>query len=352
MPAQAARQDELRALIARLEQSGLADRREDVARLLAQSRALLAASLCQPAPPRLIRRRRPRPMGARARLRAALLLLLDATALGGLAFAAVGMGVGALAATGGGVVLAAALLWGVLRWGGAPALLAEGVARLAYGLRWGALWLAEPFHLRAWERLEALLDAREVMRAWRRHRADIARPGLPEVEAFLAARYGATAARRFQAAVQARQSAGWTLRGGSPAEAQPRPEPRLLRWSVLIRLFEAVAAGGALWQPEPLPGAETSPGGPAPAAPAEAARPDPEALAREARREALRDLIRRKRQDITTAHNWKLKTAAEIAQRDAYLEGLRAEIAAMEKELAALERDQHRSVTPQPAGRR
>jgi predicted aminopeptidase len=78
----------------------------------------------------------------------------------------------------------------------------------------------------------------------------------------------------------------------------------------------------------------------APGAPAEAPPHDPEAQAREALRESrraeLRDLIRRKRQDITTAHNWKLKTAAEIAQRDAYLDGLRGEIAALEKELAEL----------------
>jgi hypothetical protein len=344
MHAQAARHDELRALVARLEQSGLAERREDVARMLAHSRALLARlpSAETPAPPRLTRRRRPRPSGMRARLRAGLLLLLDAAALAALAFAAVGMGVGALAATGGLAVLGAALLWGVLRWGGAPTLLAELAARVVYGLRWGALWVAEPFHLAAWERLEALLDAREVMRAWRRHRAGLAQQGLAEVEAFLAARYGAAAARRFQAAVQARHAAGWTLRGGAPGIVTPVPEARLLRWSVLIRLFEEVSAGGALWAPEPWPAMRA----PAPSEPPPAPPPDPQALAREAQldaereaqREALRDRIRRKRQDITTAHNWKLKTAAEIAQRDAYLDGLRAEIAALEKELAELTR--------------
>jgi hypothetical protein len=65
---------------------------------------------------------------------------------------------------------------------------------------------------------------------------------------------------------------------------------------------------------------------------------DPEAEYRAARREELRELVRRKRQDITTAHNWKLKTSAEIAQRDAYLQRLRSEIAALEKEIAALGR--------------
>lgn len=342
MSAQAARQKELRALIARLEQSGLAVHREDVARLLAQSRALLAAARASEqhpaAPPRLSRHRRPRPEGARARLRAALLLMIDVAALGGLAFAIVGLGVGAMAAAAGTALLAAALLWGVLRWGRAPGLLAEGAARLAYGLRWAALWLAEPFQLAAWEKLEALLDSREVMRAWRRHRAGLTRHGLAEVEAFLAERYGTSAARRFQAAVEARRAARWTLRGGTPGETAPLPEAQLLRWSVLIRLFEEMAKGGALWKPEPAPIGEPQPFRLDPSAPVESEPLDPEELEHKARREELRDLIRLKRQDIATAYNWKLKNAGEIAQRDAYLESLRAEIAAMEKELSALMR--------------
>jgi hypothetical protein len=346
MRAEAARQAELRALVARLEQSGLAERREDVARLLARSRALLAAQgAAPPAPSRMTRRRRPRPVGLRARLRAGLLLLLDASALGALGFAAVGLGAGTLAVTAGLGVVGAAALWGVLRWGGAPELLAEGAARLAYLLRWAGLWLAEPFHEGAWEGLEALLDAREVMRAWRRHRRGLSVAGLAEVEAFLAERYGRGAATRFRAAVEARRAAGWTLRGGEAApEAVPLPEARLMRWSMLIRLFEAVAAGGALWAPEP-PAPAPQPA-PLPEAPPRASLDplppptvhDPEAEYRAARREELRELVRRKRQDITTAHNWKLKTSAEIAQRDAYLQRLRSEIAALEKEIAALGR--------------
>ncbi|MCX8134992.1 MAG: hypothetical protein N3D18_13650 [Roseococcus sp.] len=337
MRAEAARQEELRALVARLEQSGLAERREDVARLLARSRALLAAA--PGAPPPLKRRRRPRPAGLRARLRAALLLLLDVAALAALGFAAVGLGAGTLATTAGLGLLGGVGLWGVLRWRGAPELLAEGAARLAYLLRWAWLWLAEPFHLGAWERLEALLDAREVMRAWRRHRRGLEVAGLAEVDAFLADRYGRGAAARFRAAVEARRAAGWTLRGkAEAAEAVPLPEAQLMRWSALIRLFEAVAAGGALWVPEPAapPAAPPPPSAlaPLPAPP----RAEEEAERRMARQDELRELIRRKRQDITTAHNWKLKTSAEIAQRDIYLQRLRAEIAALEKELAALGR--------------
>lgn len=61
-----------------------------------------------------------------------------------------------------------------------------------------------------------------------------------------------------------------------------------------------------------------------------------ETSGRAQRRSDLRELIRRKRQDITTAYGWKLKTSAEIAQRDTYLQELRAEIATLEQELAAL----------------
>ncbi len=108
----------------------------------------------------------------------------------------------------------------------------------------------------------------------------------------------------------------------------------MMRWSSLITLFEATAAGGALWatDPPPAPPPVAPPALPPLAAPPVAAEP-PEHLQR---RLDLRELIRKKRQDITTAYGWKLKTEAEIAQRDNYLNELRAEIAALEKELAAL----------------
>lgn len=73
---------------------------------------------------------------------------------------------------------------------------------------------------------------------------------------------------------------------------------------------------------------------------AEAAPPPSAAPAdtpeRAARRADLRDMIRRKRHDITTAFGWHLKTEAEISQRDAFLAQTRAEIAEMERELAQL----------------
>jgi hypothetical protein len=112
-----------------------------------------------------------------------------------------------------------------------------------------------------------------------------------------------------------------------------------LRWSALIRLFETVAGSGVFWggdawgmplDPQPL--AQPAPGdGGAP-------RPiaDPAAEARRKQALALRDALRRKRADLSQCYTWKIKTAAEAAQRDAHADGLRAEIAAMERELDAL----------------
>ncbi|WP_421995406.1 hypothetical protein [Roseococcus sp.] len=53
------------------------------------------------------------------------------------------------------------------------------------------------------------------------------------------------------------------------------------------------------------------------------------------RRIDLAELIRKKRQEITNAYGWKLKTEAEIAQRDSYLRQTRQELGDLERELAA-----------------
>lgn len=334
MPAgAAANRGELERLVAALERSGLAESRADIAALLAQSKALLGT----PAPPSGRPRRRAR-VSARGKLRAIFLLALDALAAMATLYGAAGLGFETMEALEGGLALAAGLGWALWRWGGLPALLAEALFRLRYALRWAGLWLAEPFSDRAYEALETLLDAREVMRGWRAHRRTLPPShGLQDVEAWLRATYGPRIAARFARAAEERRAGqpGWTLRGGQ-ASGPPRPVPpsRMMRWSSLITLFEATAAGGALWatDPPPAPPSVAPPALPPIAVPPVEAEP-PEHLQR---RLDLRDLIRKKRQDITTAYGWKLKTEAEIAQRDNYLQELRTEIAALEKELAAL----------------
>lgn len=333
MPAGAvANRDELERLVAALERSGLAESRADIAALLAQSKALLGTPIPAPARPR----RRTR-VSARGKLRTLLLLLLDALAAMATLYGAAGLGFRTMEALEGGIALAAGLGWALWRWGGLPALMAETLFRLRYTLRWAGLWLAEPFSDRAYEALETLLDAREVMRGWQAHRRTLPpNPGLPDVEAWLRSTYGPRVATRFARAAEGRRAgqAGWTLRGGhGSGPVRPVPASRMMRWSSLITLFEATAAGGALWATEPPP---APPPVAPPALPPLAATPEPEPPEYIQRRLDLRDLIRKKRQDITTAYGWKLKTEAEIAQRDNYLNELRAEIAALEKELAAL----------------
>jgi len=334
MPADAATREELERLVAALERSGRAADSADVAALLARSKALLDPPPSQRTPPR--RRSRPPRGDARRKLRALGLLLLDAVACMGGIYGAAGLGFGSVSAVVAGPILAAATLWGLLRWGGAPTLLREGMFRIRYGVRWARLWLTEPFSDGAYRQLEALLDARDVMRGWRAHRRGLPdEPGLSDVEAWLRGSYGPRAAQAFRGARDARQqqSSGWTLRGGFGTEApRPVPEARLMRWSGLITLFEEIAAQQALWEADPAPQERAPPPPDLPAAMLPTAEP-PE---RAQRRLDLRELIRRKREDITNAYGWKLKTAAEIAQRDIYLHDVRAEIVALEQELTAL----------------
>jgi hypothetical protein len=324
---------ELERLVAALERSGLANTRDDIAALLAQSKALLGP----PQPPTRPRRRAR--SSARDKLRALMLLVLDAVAAMSALYGAAGLGFGTVAALPGWMTLGAGLAWGLWRWGGLPALLSESYFRLCYALRWAALWLAEPFSDRAFDRLETLLDAREVMRGWRAHRSTLPHPpGVANVEAWLRSAYGARVANRFAGVAEARRtgSSGWTLRGTrSDAPAPPVPGNRMMRWSSLITLFEAAAEGGALWAAD-TPAAAPPPERIPLTLPSAMAVAAPEPPERAQRRMDLRDLIRRKRQDITNAYGWKLKTSAEIAQRDAYLQDLRAEIAALEQELTAL----------------
>jgi len=311
---------ELRQLIALLEQSGMAQQRPEVRALLERSRAML-------------RRRQPAPARFARKLGALLVFALDAALLAALPLILIILMSGrAMPALG----LAATILpplWAMFRLRRHAHWLAEGARYLAYHLAWGWDWFAEAFSARAMFRLEARLMANEVMGGWRQHRRTLSHPpGLVDVEAFLALAYGARAALEFRRAAEAVcQAHDWTLRGSAALNGAG---DRLvnLRWSALIRLFGSLARSGALWT-------EFTPDQLTDAAPAQTlyARPETESEPpeRAPRRVELRDLIRRKRQDITTAFAWKLKTESEITQRDTYLAQTRAEIAALERELAA-----------------
>jgi hypothetical protein len=326
---------ELGELVAQLERSGLAERRADVRQLLERSRFLLHARRPVPtAGPPL--RAGPSARNLAGKLGTVLSVVLDALLLMAFAWAcgSVLTHRGAMLDTAIRPEVALALIapgWILLRRKAGREALREAGCRLLYYLAWGYDWFAEAFSRRAMRRLSARMAAREVMRAWRRHRHSLLHcPGLLDVESFLELAYGARAANEFRSAV------------GLVGQRNARIEA--LRWSVLIRLFEGLAASGALWPPPdsvpmagstPAPPAETLP----PAeAPSPEVQPDAEPSEVAQRRVDLRELIRRKRQDITTAYGWKLKTEAEIAQRDTYLGQTRKEIGAMEKELAALGR--------------
>jgi len=331
---------ELRELVAQLERSGLAERRADVRQLLESSRHLLQPRH-RPALTRPVERVAPSARKLAGKLRTLLGVTLDGFVMAAFLWAAW------VVLTHPGPMLEPALrpevamalvgpAWILLRLPAAREGLREAGFRLLYHLAWAFDWFAEAFSRRAMHRLSARLSAREVMWAWRQHGHSLLhRPGPRDVEAFLELAYGPRAAEAFRQAAAQFSHGGWSLRGGAAAN---RAAARLaaLRWSVLIRLFERIAASGALW-PEPMPASPPPEARPpdAPPDPAPALEPPAESADLHQRGVDLRDLIRRKRQDITTAYGWKLKTEAEIAQRDAYLRQTREEIAALERDLAA-----------------
>jgi hypothetical protein len=311
---------ELRLLIAQLERRGLAASHPEARALLERSRALL-------------RRQRPPPRRLAGKLATLLALAVDALLIAALP-------VLILLALGGRMTAPSVILalfipvWAAIRLRRHAAWLAEAVRWLGYHLAWGWDWWAEAFSLRAMERLEARIQAREVMWGWRHYRRSLRRrPALEDVAAFLALEYGPQAAREFRRAAEAVEEAqGWTLRGGT---RRNRAAERLaaLRWSALIALFGRLAASGALWPSldAAMEAAEPAPSPQAPSPPPPAEPPE-----RAARRADLREMIKRKRQDISAAFGWKLKSEAEIAQRDVHLGQLRADIALLERELAEL----------------
>ena len=257
-------------MIARLEQSGMANHQPEVRALLERSRALLH-------PPRRWPRR-----------------LLDA---------------------------------GRKRMLQSGGNLSEGARWVGYHLAWGWDWLAEAFSPAAHARLRARGHARQVMRAWRAHRQALPIPAsLETVHRFLAAAYGAAGEAAFRAATaRLTQDAPWTLRGGA---GQGNGGERLaaLRWSALIRGFEPVMGA--------VPIVPVAPPPQGPATPQDSAIAQTAARRMQERETDLRDQIRRKRQDISAAFAWKLKTDAEAEQRDAHVAQLRGEIAALEQQIA------------------
>ena len=345
------RRQELRQLIALLEQSGMAERRADVRALLHRSRSKLQQY--QPRPQRLARK-----------LGAAMLMGLDAGALAALPILAwsllteITWAAGTLA----GIILG----WGLLRLRrllkrrlfqrgflqrGAQYLadaLDEAGRYALYHLAWSWDWVAEAFSVRAMLRMEARTTAKTLMTGWRQHRRALVHSASPaDVEAFLTTEFGPRAGREFARAVEAvNQECEWTLRGGAGVKRRPQ-RLAALRWTALMPVFAQLGMSGALWaefaagsDPADFMGQHGS--AQAMLGPVSLVSPgaeDPvETPERATRRADLRDQIRRKRRDITTAFGWKLKTASEITQRDSYLAQTRAEIAALEAELAAVGR--------------
>ncbi len=321
MPVTAATLTELQTLVARLEKSGLADQRPEAAALLERCRGLLAAA---PAPSAQPPRPRPRParrqrVARRVKLGRMLLVLLDLGAAGIAAGA-----VTALLIVGPALprltVLALPVAWLLLRWASLPGLLGEAWFRLVYALRFGWLWLAEAFSASAFARFQVLLDARDVMRGWRAWRRDLSGPPrMADAEAYLAASYGSRAAELFRLAAEARPADG-------PLESQ-RP-----CWSRLIRLFEGLAAQEEFWAPAtpPTPHGITAP------PPVVVTAEPPEPPERIARKQELKELILARRADIQRAQDWKMKTPAELEQRDRHLAKLRQEHDELEAELRSL----------------
>ena len=287
---------ELRQLIATLEGSGLAERRADVRTLLAHSHAVLAAAGARPPPSAGKAWRKLRAVGG---------LLLDVGCVAIASFAAIAAMLGR-----GGWVAALLLLacagWAVLRAQSLRQGLAEAPYLASYLAGWAWDWVAEAFSDAATQRLHRRLAAWDIMADWRHHRRSLPRAavtgasGLAALRSFLAQAHGAARFSALDGALDARLEA--------------------LRWAALMQAFARVTAAPAIALPEPAPPP------PVPAGP-------PEAVAR---RIDLREAIRRKRAEVTTAYGGKLKTPAENDHREQHVNGLKADIAALESQLATL----------------
>ncbi|PZW51148.1 hypothetical protein C8P66_101368 [Humitalea rosea] len=311
---------ELRRLVARLEESGLAETSPDIDALLTASRLHLAASARPPA--QMLRR-----LGGK-------LTVIGPVVLDGLTVLLV-LPLGWALAQGrlalelaeqppAPLILAGLLLpWAIRRLGQGTGLLlrlSRGPAFwLRYHLRIGYNWLAEAFSRAAEARLLASLGALEMMRAWRGWARTLPhRPRPHDLEHFIAMECGPR---------------GSALLRAAGFEAEPA-----LRWSRLVLLFELLCGPGG---PTHGPLADLSalgelPDPPPRDLPAEDIEPPRETDRYERERMDLRQEIIRKKKDLSTAYTWKVKTAAEIAERDRYADQVRAEIATLEASLKAL----------------
>lgn len=349
MRAESGAVEELQRLVRLLEQSGLADRRPEARALLAASQRALHTPPSEPARPVLRGRHAAPPSIDKAHEKARQLLRRAAEAGVLLSLLAWGAGFPLLPESWGvphfAPLLAALLACALTRLEAASEAGYETIFRLGYAGVGLYLWVAEAFSVAASQRHAARLAAADVMAAWRRHRRGLAIPPcLADLERFLAEHYGPPAALAFRRAVSEMlappaQRQGGPLRGLAPAGTNLRLRARIerLRFSALIRLFEQVARSGGFWagaSPDPV---EPAPEPPREPTPVVEAQEDPAVLAERRRRaDELRDRIKRKRQDVTTAYTWKMKTPAEVAQREQYVDGLKAEIAALEAELKGL----------------
>ncbi len=321
---------ELRELVFMLERSGLPERRADAAALLAASRARLEGLPGAPTRPRPRATPR-RPLRPRPRTRIASklgLLVVDAAAVACAMFGLVGLAAGTAAPEHAAAAMLAAMFIALLRSRAARQAAAEAGFHLQYHLRWAWLWLAEAFSDQAAARLDALLHGREVMWGWRQHRRGLLhRPTMADVQDFLASAYAQAAAQRF------REMLGAATGATGQRHAAARPRQPSVRAPFLLPRFEALALSGALWEePDGEPAAPRPDLPPLPPATVVAGPSE----ADQQRAVDIRDLIRRKRDEINTAHGWRLKTPAEIAQRDAHLATLRADIRGLEAELKSM----------------
>lgn len=326
---------ELQRLARLIEQSGLADRRPALRALLAAAQAVRHRPAGTTPRPQVRGGAAGPPSAAKCCAKAAVLLrgALDAVVMLGLVWLALDLWRGGDA-------------WPALLWVLAPLAVAclvprflplrdaahEALFRLGDEARFAWDWLAEAFSAPAVQRFARRQAARDVMAAWRRHQRGLPPgPGLEAVEAFLGEAFGAAAALAFRGAVAARIAAGdgW---GAVVPDRHAARRLAALRWSALIRLFETVASSGAFWPPpalvarpprEPMPQDSPAPG-------------DPDAEDRRGQAIALREALRRKRQNLGESYAWNVKTPGEVAQRDLHASGLRAEIAELEKALKAL----------------
>jgi len=314
---------ELRLLVARLEASGLADTRPDIQAILTASRQRLAATR---RPPGQILGRLGGKLRAVGPVGLDVVALLQLVPLGWALWQA--PSVETLVGHGGGAGLAVAAIllpWALWRLGQLLMLLLRGLREpafwLRYHLRYGYTWIAEAFSPAAEARLQASSAALGLMRHWRGWARTLPERAQPaDLETFVSVALGP-------------RGRAMLLATGFDAHSEPA-----LAWSRLILIFEVIQ--GAM-TPIPAAAPPAPPAGPPPPDPVRTISPEEAVVAHEAEqhereRMELRNEIIRKKKDLSTAYTWKVKTSAEIAERDRYADEVRGEIAGLEAALKKL----------------